>query len=36
MCTIHCSKGLEWDNVFIIGCNEEIIPGITAEDSADQ
>ncbi len=24
--TLHCSKGLEWDNVFIVGCMEGLIP----------
>lgn len=24
--TIHGSKGLEWDNVFLVGCNDEILP----------
>jgi len=26
MCTIHKSKGLEWDVVFVIGMNDEIFP----------
>jgi len=33
MCTIHKSKGLEWDVVFIIGMNDELFP---AEKDADK
>lgn len=29
--TIHKAKGLEFDTVFVIGCNQEIIPGPTAK-----
>jgi DNA helicase-2/ATP-dependent DNA helicase PcrA len=25
--TIHKAKGLEWDSVFIINCNDEFFPG---------
>lgn len=24
--TIHAAKGLEWDHVFVIGCNDQILP----------
>jgi len=33
MCTIHKSKGLEWDVVFIIGMNDELFP---AEKDVDK
>ncbi|KRX06325.1 P-loop containing nucleoside triphosphate hydrolase [Pseudocohnilembus persalinus] len=36
LCTIHCSKGLEWDYVFIIGCNEEIIPGMNMDQTKEE
>ena len=31
--TMHAAKGLEWDNVFLIGLEDEVIPGRT--DSTD-
>ena len=31
--TIHASKGCEWDNVFIIGCNEGVLP--SSREGAD-
>lgn len=35
--TMHGSKGLEFDHVFVIGCEEETIPGRHAdEDSKDE
>lgn len=30
--TIHKSKGLEFDTVFVIGCNEGILPGFSKRD----
>lgn len=30
--TIHRSKGLEWDIVYIINCNDEYIPGSGASE----
>lgn len=30
--TMHCSKGLEWDHVFIIDCVKDICPFSKAED----
>ena len=33
--TMHASKGLEWDNVFVIGLEDEIIPG-RANDMAEE
>lgn len=32
--TMHAAKGLEWDNVFLIGLEDEVIPGRT--DSTDE
>lgn len=26
ICTMHASKGLEWDTVFIASCNQGVIP----------
>ncbi|MHB1702433.1 MAG: ATP-dependent helicase [Acidobacteriaceae bacterium] len=25
--TVHAAKGLEWDHVFVVGCNEGVFPG---------
>lgn len=33
--TMHRSKGLEWDEVYIIDCNEDIIPYYRATDDED-
>ena len=30
--TIHKSKGLEFNTVFVIGCNEGILPGFSKRD----
>ena len=30
--TLHRSKGLEWENVFMAGCNEYILPHARSED----
>lgn len=32
LCTIHRSKGLEWKLVFLLGCNEKILPHAACED----
>lgn len=32
LCSIHRSKGLEWPVVFVLGCNEKILPHANAED----
>lgn len=34
--SIHRSKGLEWKAVFIIGCNEKILPHGRAEDMGEE
>ena len=31
--TIHASKGCEWENVFIVGCNEGVFP--SSREGAD-
>jgi len=33
--TIHASKGLEWDVVFVSGLNEKILPHVMALDNSD-
>lgn len=32
--TFHSSKGLEWENVYMIGCNDGVVPSDRAEDKA--
>ena len=32
LCSIHRAKGLEWPVVFVLGCNEKILPHAHAED----
>lgn len=32
LCSIHRSKGLEWPVVFVIGCNDKILPHAYADD----
>ncbi len=34
--TVHRSKGLEWDHVFLIGCNEGVFPHALAEDPEEE
>ena len=34
--TIHNAKGLEWDYVFIVGCDEGIIPGVGDDIESDR
>jgi DNA helicase II / ATP-dependent DNA helicase PcrA len=34
--TIHSSKGLEWDNVFVINCNEDLIPHTMNNDIEEE
>jgi len=36
LCSIHRSKGLEWPVVFVIGCNEKILPHALADDDAEE
>ena len=30
--TVHNSKGLEWDNVFIVGCDESVFPSVRGNE----
>lgn len=32
LATFHSSKGLEWDNVFLIDCNQGLVPSKESED----
>jgi DNA helicase II / ATP-dependent DNA helicase PcrA len=34
--TMHSSKGLEWDNVFVINCNEELMPHNMNNDEEEE
>lgn len=34
--SIHRSKGLEWPNVFLIACNESVLPHFYAEDIEEE
>jgi DNA helicase II / ATP-dependent DNA helicase PcrA len=34
--TMHSSKGLEWDNVFVINCNEELMPHKMNNDEEEE
>lgn len=36
MMTMHSAKGLEFPNVFVVGCEEGIFPGIKAIGEADE
>lgn len=36
MMTMHAAKGLEFSNVFVVGCEEGIFPGIKAIGEADE
>lgn len=36
MMTMHSAKGLEFPNVFVVGCEEGIFPGIRAIGEADE
>ena len=36
MCTIHKSKGLEWDIVFVIGMNDELFPAEKEMDKVEE
>lgn len=36
MMTMHSAKGLEFSNVFVVGCEEGIFPGIKAIGEADE
>ena len=33
--TMHRSRGLEWDTVYMIGCNDDCIPGNNSTEQAD-
>ena len=34
--TLHRSKGLEWENVFMTGCNEYVLPHARSEDIEEE
>lgn len=34
--TMHSSKGLEWDNVFVINCNEDLMPHTMNNDIEEE
>lgn len=36
LCSIHKSKGLEWPAVFVLGCNEKLLPHGRAEDIEEE
>jgi DNA helicase-2/ATP-dependent DNA helicase PcrA len=36
LCSIHRSKGLEWPVVYVIGCNDRILPHAHAEDRDEE
>lgn len=36
LCSLHRSKGLEWLAVFVLGCNEKILPHGRAEDIEEE
>jgi len=36
LCTLHSSKGLEWDYVFLVGMNDDLFPQKKDEDSIVQ
>lgn len=36
LCTIHKSKGLEWDHVFIIMCNDQVFPPKKEQESINE
>lgn len=36
LCSIHRAKGLEWPVVYVIGCNDKILPHAYAEDVAEE
>jgi len=36
LCSLHRSKGLEWPNVFLIGCSEGILPHARAEEPEEE
>lgn len=36
LCTIHKSKGLEWDYVFIVGASDEILPKMKTPSSVEE
>lgn len=36
LCSIHRAKGLEWGTVFVLGCNDKILPHAKAEDLGEE
>lgn len=36
LCSLHRSKGLEWPAVFVLGCNEKILPHGRADDIEEE
>ena len=36
LCSIHRSKGLEWPVVYVLGCNDKILPHAMAEDPDEE
>lgn len=36
LCSIHRAKGLEWPVVYLIGCNEKILPHAYSEDPVEE
>lgn len=36
LCSLHRSKGLEWPVVFILGCNEKVLPHARAKDEGEE
>jgi len=36
LCSLHRAKGLEWPEVFVIGCNEKILPHGRATDLGEE
>ncbi len=34
--TVHSAKGLEWDAVFVVGLEEDVLPNVNAEDVEEE
>lgn len=34
--TVHAAKGLEWDNVFVIGVQQDLLPHVNGEDKDER